>query len=134
MSLKRILAVLYKDFMWASNNPKLLIIVLMPPLMSIFFQFTAKGALIGFSLMFSFSMIGCFLASYLIVEEKKIESLKNILITPLTAFELCIGKFLFPLLLCIFFAGISLAIANKLPLFFNPAVFLSLAIMAACVC
>lgn len=133
MSINRIFAVLYKDFMWASNNPKLLAIVLLPPIMSVFFQFAGKGALLGFSLMFSFSMIGCFLASYLITEEKKIESLKNILITPLTAFELCIGKFLFPLILCILFAAITLAIANKIQLFFVPSIFLALVLMGACV-
>lgn len=123
MSLNRIVAVFYKDSMWAMHNPKLLVLVLMPPLIGLLFQFTAKGLLLAFSVVFMFAMIGTFLGSYLITEEKRIESLKNILITPLTTLELSIGKFLLPLVLCVVFALFNFVIAKKISLFFEPSVF-----------
>lgn len=132
--LHRISAVFYKDLKWALFNPKLLMLILMPLLLSLFFQFSGKGMLFGFSLVFTYTFIGCFLCSYLIVEEKKIDSLKCVLLTPLSATELLIGKFLLPLSLCLLFSFVTLSIAQKTHLFFNPVVLLSMVLMSAIIC
>lgn len=132
--LHRISAVFYKDLKWALFNPKLLMLILMPLLLSLFFQFSGKGMLFGFSLVFTYTFIGCFLCSYLIVEEKKIDSLKCVLLTPLSATELLIGKFLLPLSLCLLFSFVTLSIAHKTHLFFNPVVLLSMVLMSAIIC
>lgn len=132
--LHRIAAVFYKDLKWALFNPKLLMLILMPLLLSLFFQFSGKGMLFGFSLVFTYTFIGCFLCSYLIIEEKKIDSLKCVLLTPLSATELLIGKFLLPLSLCLLLSFVTLSIAEKTSLFFNPLILLSMVLMSAIIC
>ena len=132
--LHRIFAVFYKDFKWALFNPKLLMLILMPLLLSFFFQVSGKGGLLGFSLVFTYTFIGCFLCSYMIVEEKKIDSLKCVLLTPLSATELLIGKFLLPLSLCLLFSFVTLSIAQKTHLFFNVVILMSLVLMSAIIC
>lgn len=133
MNLKRIGAVFYKDAMWAMYNKKLLVLVLMPPLMSLLFHFVGKGLLLGFSQVFTFAMIGSLLGSYLVTEEKRIESLKNVLITPLTPTELAAGKFLLPLVLCLIFSFLTFLIAKKPLLFFTPALLIGILLMSAIV-
>lgn len=134
MSPNRILAVFYKDFMWAMYNQKLLALILIPPLISVFFQFSAKGGLLGFSLTFSFAMIGCFLTSYLVTEEKRIESLKNILITPLTPSELSMGKLLLPLVISLALALLTFSLAGKPFLLLRPSILAGIMLMAGTVC
>lgn len=134
MNFKRILAVSYKDMMWAMFNYKLLSLILIPPIISAFIQSVTKGALVGFSLTFSFAMVGCFLTSYLITEEKRIESLKNILITPLTPSELSLGKLLLPLSISFILALLIFALAGQLRQFFYPAIFIGMMLMAGIVC
>lgn len=133
MNLKRISAVFYKDAMWAMYNKKLLVLVLMPPLMSLMFHFVGKGLLLGFSQVFTFAMIGSLLGSYLVTEEKRIESLKNVLITPLTPTELAAGKFFLPLALCLIFSFLTFLIAKKPLLFFEPSLLLGIVLTSAIV-
>ncbi len=115
-------------------NQKLLALILLPPGMSVFFQLMAKGAFIGFSLSLMYAMIGCFLTSYLIIEEKRIESLKNILITPLKPSELALGKTSFPILICFIFSFLAFALAGKLSMLFEPALLIAVLLMSVVVC
>jgi hypothetical protein len=133
MNLKRISAVFYKDAMWAIHNKKLLVLVLLPPLMSLLFHFVGKGIMLGFSQVFTFAMIGSLLGSYLVTEEKRIESLKNVLITPLTPTELAAGKFFLPLVLCLIFSFLTFLIAQKPFMFFEPSLLLGIVLMSAIV-
>ena len=134
MNLNRVKAIVSKDFYWAKNNAKLLGITLMPALMNVFFAKTAGAAMFAISLSFSISMIGIFLTSFLLIEEKRKGTLKALLTTPLTNAELLFGKFLFTFSLCMLIALFSLAVNSRLDLVYNPIAVLNIAIFSATTC
>jgi ABC-2 type transport system permease protein len=134
LNLHRILAVFQKDVQWGTKNLKLLTIICMPLLISVGLTKLLSGHLSSYTLVFSISFVGLFLTSYIIAEEKRLGTLKTILISPLTPHELVLGKFLLPLCLCLLFSFLVFVSSNNLKIFFSPPVFAAIVLMSASIC
>lgn len=122
ISLKRTSAIMEKDFIWATQNLKLLGIMLMPILFVLIFSQLNSDATFVYVVTFTSSFIGLFKTSYLILEEKTKGTLLALLTTPLKSSELLIGKFFFSLALCLLCSLFAIYINNRPDLLTNPII------------
>lgn len=134
MSWPRIFAIFSKDTQWALKNLKLLALMLAPVLITFVMGKTAGKVMLTYSVVFSVSFIGLFLTSYITTEEKRIGAFKNILVSPLTPTEMVLGKFLFPLSICLFFGVLNFAINQQLSLLLKPDVLLAMILLCGTIC
>ena len=133
-SARRVLALLKKDLFWAKSNLKLLAVMTAPLFLTVVFSILDKESTFGFTMSFLIAFIGIFSTSYLVIEEKQKGTLLSLLTTPLQSYELLLGKFLFNLILCLFFALFAIFLNQRFDLLGNPLVFLNLILFAGTTC
>ena len=134
ISVSRVLTVLRKDFLWAQANVKLLGVMILPVFLVVFFSKLDSAATFVFSVTFVNAFVGIFSTSYLIIEEKNRGTLLALLTTPLTGAELLLGKFLFNLILCVFFSILAAFMNNRLDVIYQPLIFLNILLYAGTTC
>ena len=93
ISLKRVRAIIMKDYKEFSRNYAVSIMVIFP----IFFVFLFRGqgpsaGTLGFLLNFSFPMLTSFIQASLIAEEKERNTLRSLMMTPASTMDVLIGK------------------------------------------
>ncbi|WP_135547977.1 ABC transporter permease [Paenibacillus cymbidii] len=94
ISLKRIRAIVVKDYKEFSRNYSVSIVVLFPLL----FAFLSRGSspasteMVGILLNFSFPMLTSLVQACLIAEEKERNTLRSLMMTPATTMDVLIGK------------------------------------------
>lgn len=125
-SIRRVNALLTKEFRDFCKNPNVLFMMLIPIALTVFYKYMFKGhALNGFLVSICLDMniatIGCLVIAMLIAEEKEKNTLRTLMLSPLTTAEFITGKFIITGILVmiinvfIFFVlGVSI---NNLPVF-----------------
>jgi len=135
IDFRRSFAIFRKDITWSFQNLKILVIMIMPLLLMVFFnKIDSGGVTLYFSVNFTIAFVGIFMTSLLIIEEKRSGMLLTLLTTPLRSYELLIGKFLFALSLCLFFTIINFSLAHKLNLLINIPILLNLVLFCGTCC
>ena len=97
ISIKRIKAIFIKDYKEFSRNLSISIVVLMTPLLSLFYGKSGINTLDSYYLVFNmtFVMVASYVQSCLIAEEKEKNTLRALMLSPANVQEILIGKSLF---------------------------------------
>lgn len=132
ISLVRTLTLFRKDVLWSLANIKLLAVMVLPVIFLVIFSGNPRSLL--FSLIFSNVFIGLFSTSYLVIEEKNKGTLLALMTSPLTGFEVLMGKFLFNLALCLIFSALSFLFHRNIMDFLSPMILVNIAFFAGTTC
>ncbi len=132
--MSRVFTVVRKDMVWAKNNQKLLWLMLLPVIVTVFFSQFDSAATFTFSLIFVNAFVGIFSTSYSIIEEKNRGTLLALLTTPLTSLELLLGKFLYNLILCGLFSVLVILFNKRFDLLAQPLALLNIILFAGTTC
>ncbi|MER1959305.1 MAG: ABC transporter permease [Solibacillus sp.] len=94
ISYKRIQAIFSKDFKEFTRNYSISIILIFPILFAFFYRSDDPTQLFmtGFVLNFSFAMVTSFIQACLIAEEKEKNTLRSLMMTPASIFDVLLGK------------------------------------------
>ena len=97
-SIRRVNALVTKEFRDFYKNPNVLIMLLFPIGLTLFYKKVfgnnaPSGYLISICLNMNITTIGCIVIAMLIAEEKEKNTLRTLMLSPLTAAEFIIGKF-----------------------------------------
>lgn len=104
-SLKRVNALFIKELRDFVRNPNVLIMLVLPLVFAILYGRMMNGVLpgeyaLGICLLISLSMIGCMVPAMIIAEEKEKNTLRTLLLSPLSPLEFLTGKALISLFIC----------------------------------
>jgi ABC-2 type transport system permease protein len=110
LSLRRIRAIIIKDYKEFSRNHAISIMVLFPILFAFLYRGNGESVttLFAFVLNFSFAMLTSFVQAALIAEEKERNTLRSLMLTPASTMDVLIGKSL----LVFVISAITLAIVT----------------------
>lgn len=94
ISYKRIQAIFLKDFKEFTRNYSISIILIFPILFALLYRSDDPTQLFmtGFVLNFSFAMVTSFIQACLIAEEKEKNTLRSLMMTPASIFDVLLGK------------------------------------------
>lgn len=93
-SIKRIQAIFVKDYKEFSRNYAVSIVMLLMPLLAVFYGRTGIHSLDTYYLLFNmtFAMVATYVQSCLIAEEKEKNTLRGLLLSPASMADILIGK------------------------------------------
>lgn len=97
-SIRRVNALVTKEFRDFYKNPNVLFMTLIPIAVTILYKkllggHGVEGYLLGTCISMNISTIGCMVIAMLIAEEKEKNTLRTLMLSPLTAVEFIAGKF-----------------------------------------
>lgn len=97
MSMKRVKAIFMKDYKEFSRNMSISIVILMTPLLSLFYGKTGDNTIDSYYLIFNmtFVMVATYVQSCLIAEEREKNTLRALILSPANIQEILLGKSLF---------------------------------------
>lgn len=97
ISLKRVKAIFLKDYKEFSRNMSISIVVLMTPLLSLFYGKSGDNTIDSYYLIFNmtFAMVATYVQSCLIAEEREKDTLRALMLSPANVQEILLGKSLF---------------------------------------
>lgn len=97
MSMKRVKAIFMKDYKEFSRNMSISIVILMTPLLSLFYGKTGVNTIDSYYLIFNmtFVMVATYVQSCLIAEEREKNTLRALILSPANIQEILLGKSLF---------------------------------------
>lgn len=117
ISFTRIYAIFIKDFWEFSRNLPVSSMTLLIPIFALVYKQAISDHLM-FSLLLTFTttgMVTTFIQASFIAEEKERNTLRSLLMTPATLFDLLIGKMIVTFLISILTIGVSFALLSFLP-------------------
>lgn len=105
-SFKRVNAIFMKEFKDFSKNPNVLIMCFLPIMFALIYgklmgNAVPKIAALCICTLCSLTMVGCLVVAILIAEEKEKNTLKTLMLSPLSPIEFLLGKSLITLFLCL---------------------------------
>ena len=94
VSLKRIQAIFMKDYKEFSRNYTISIMILLPMLFAMLYRTDGEGqaSMYAFVVNFSLAMLTSFIQACLIAEEKERNTLRSLMMTPASMFDILLGK------------------------------------------
>ena len=97
ISMKRVKAIFMKDYKEFSRNMSISIVILMTPLLSLFYGKTGDNTIDSYYLIFNmtFVMVATYVQSCLIAEEREKNTLRALILSPANIQEILLGKSLF---------------------------------------
>lgn len=97
ISMKRVKAIFMKDYKEFSRNLSISIVILMTPLLSLFYGKTGVNTIDSYYLIFNmtFVMVATYVQSCLIAEEREKNTLRALILSPANIQEILLGKSLF---------------------------------------
>lgn len=97
ISMKRVKAIFMKDYKEFSRNMSISIVILMTPLLSLFYGKTGVNTIDSYYLIFNmtFVMVATYVQSCLIAEEREKNTLRALILSPANIQEILLGKSLF---------------------------------------
>lgn len=106
-SFRRVNALFVKELRDFSRNPNVLVMCIFPIMFALLYgkmmaNQIPKSIALALSLIASLTMIGCLVAAMLIAEEKEKNTLRTLMLTPLSPIEFLAGKSLVTLFICMF--------------------------------
>lgn len=104
-SLRRVNAIFIKEFRDFFRNPNVLIMCMLPIMFALLYgkmmgNQIPKSMSLTLCLLMSLTMIGCLVAAMLIAEEKEKNTLRTLMLSPLSPIEFLTGKALVTVFLC----------------------------------
>src|SRR5699024_11230287 len=97
ISIKRTMAIFRKDYKEFSRNMSISIVMLMTPLLSLFYGKAGENTVDSYFLIFNmtFVMVATYVQSCLIAEEREKNTLRALMLSPANIQEILLGKSLF---------------------------------------
>lgn len=114
LSIKRTLAIFVKDYKEFSRNLSISIVIILTPLLSLIYAKLGIEQVSEYYLLFNmtFTIVATYVQSCLIAEEKEKNTLRGLLLSPVSTADILVGKSLltflvtgFTLVLCVFLSG-----------------------------
>jgi ABC-2 type transport system permease protein len=98
-SIKRVTALLIKELQDFYKNPNVLFMLIMPICVTLLYRkisgsHSSNPYILSLCLYMNFTIVGCFVIAMLIAEEKEKNTLRTLMLSPMTAVEFVVGKFL----------------------------------------
>lgn len=98
-SIRRVNALITKEFRDFYKNPNVLFMLLIPIGITILYKkmlggHGLEGYLVGTCINMNIATVGCMVIAMLIAEEKEKNTLRTLMLSPLTAVEFIVGKFI----------------------------------------
>ncbi|MEJ8777151.1 ABC transporter permease [Pseudogracilibacillus sp. ICA-222130] len=97
ISMKRVKAIFMKDYKEFSRNMSISIVILMTPLLSLFYGKVGENTIDSYYFIFNmtFVMVATYVQSCLIAEEREKNTLRALILSPANVQEILLGKSLF---------------------------------------
>lgn len=117
ISMKRIQAIFMKDYKEFSRNYAISIMLFFPIVFAIFYRSDAPSTMFmyAFVLNFSLSMMTSFIQACLIAEEKEKNTLRSLMMTPASIFDVLFGKSLFVIMMSSVIFAVTVYILGYFP-------------------
>lgn len=116
-SWKRMSAILIKDYKDFSRNMAVSVVIFMPPLLAAFYGRIGVESLDAYYMIFNmtFAMVGAFVQSCLIAEEKEKNTLRGLMLSPANTAEILSGKSLLSFILTMVVIVVSAFLSDYYP-------------------